>query len=124
MGIPCARLCGAWAASASSRAKASTSGDTSAFPGPRTSTARHVSQRLEVPEGMGLVFLPPYFPELQPVERVWPLVDAGRVDTEGELWARVEALCAYLRTNLLVPPGPRRSLEPLRPAGMQGTVSP
>ncbi|MGC8905264.1 hypothetical protein [Thermus sp.] len=73
---------------------------------------------------MGLVFLPPYFPELQPVERVWPLVDAGRVDTEGELWARVEARCAYLRTNLLVPPGPRWSREPLRPAGMQGTVSP
>jgi hypothetical protein len=50
----------------------------------------HVSGRVEVPEGVGLVFLPPYSPELQPVERVWPLVDAvvanGRVDTEGELW--------------------------------------
>ncbi len=36
----------------------------------------HVSGRVEVPEGVGLVFLPPYAPELQPVERVWPLVDA------------------------------------------------
>jgi transposase len=36
----------------------------------------HVSGRVEVPEGVRLVFLPPYAPELQPVERVWPLVDA------------------------------------------------
>ena len=39
-------------------------------------------------------------PEFQPVERVWPLVDAavanGQVETEEELWARVEARCAYL----------------------------
>jgi transposase len=28
-----------------------------------------------VPEGVRLVFLPPYSPELQPVERVWPLVN-------------------------------------------------
>ncbi|BAW01795.1 transposase-like protein [Thermus thermophilus] len=35
--------------------------------------------------------------------RVWPLVDAvvanGRVETEEELWARVEARCAYLQTQ-------------------------
>jgi hypothetical protein len=53
--------------------------------------------------GGGLVFLPPYSPELQPVERVWPLVDAvvanGRVETEGELWEKVEARCAYLQTQ-------------------------
>jgi transposase len=30
---------------------------------------------VEVPEGVSLVFLPPYSPELQPVERVWPLVN-------------------------------------------------
>ena len=63
----------------------------------------HVSGRVEVPERVGLVFLPPYSPELQPVERVWPLVDAvvanGRVDTEGELWEKVEACCAYLQTQ-------------------------
>ncbi|WP_341474626.1 transposase [Thermus altitudinis] len=27
---------------------------------------------MEVPAGIRLVFLPPYSPELQPVERVWP----------------------------------------------------
>ncbi|BDB12388.1 hypothetical protein [Thermus thermophilus] len=34
---------------------------------------------------------------------MWPLVDAvvanGRVETEEELWARVEARCAYLQTQ-------------------------
>jgi hypothetical protein len=63
----------------------------------------HVSGRVEVPEGVGLVFLPPYSPELQPVERVWPLVDAvvanGGVGTEEELWEKVEARCAYLQTQ-------------------------
>jgi len=63
----------------------------------------HTSPRLRVPEGIGLVFLPPYSPELQPVERVWSLVDAvvanGQVETEEELWERVEARCAYLQTQ-------------------------
>lgn len=35
----------------------------------------HVSGRLVVPEGIDLVFLPAYSPELQPAERLWPLVD-------------------------------------------------
>lgn len=30
----------------------------------------HVSPRVEVPTGVRLVFLPPYSPQLQPVERV------------------------------------------------------
>jgi hypothetical protein len=30
---------------------------------------------LAVPDGITLVFLPPYSPELQPAERLWPLVD-------------------------------------------------
>ena len=33
----------------------------------------HVSAQLAVPEGLRLVFLPPYSPELQPAERLWPL---------------------------------------------------
>jgi len=35
----------------------------------------HVSPKVEVPEGVRLIFLPPYSPELQPAERVWPLVN-------------------------------------------------
>jgi transposase len=31
----------------------------------------HSAQQLTVPENVGLVFLPPYCPELNPIERVW-----------------------------------------------------
>jgi transposase len=35
----------------------------------------HSSQMLSVPDGIHLVFLPPYSPELQPAERLWPLTN-------------------------------------------------
>ena len=35
----------------------------------------HTSQALTVPDGIHLVFLPPYSPELQPAERLWPLTN-------------------------------------------------
>ncbi len=35
----------------------------------------HRSPRLTLPPGLHLLFLPPYSPELQPAERLWPLVD-------------------------------------------------
>jgi transposase len=35
----------------------------------------HSSQMLRVPDGNHLVFLPPYSPELQPCERLWPLTN-------------------------------------------------
>lgn len=35
----------------------------------------HISDKLEVPEGIHLMFLPPYSPELQPAERLWPLTN-------------------------------------------------
>lgn len=35
----------------------------------------HVSPDPPLPGGIDLVFLPAYSPELQPVERLWPLVD-------------------------------------------------
>jgi transposase len=33
----------------------------------------HTSDQVQVPEGIHLLFLPPYSPELQPAERLWPL---------------------------------------------------
>ncbi len=33
----------------------------------------HSSPQLVIPEGIHLLFLPPYSPELQPCERLWPL---------------------------------------------------
>ena len=35
----------------------------------------HTSDQVEVPEGFHLFFLPPYSPELQPAERLWPLTN-------------------------------------------------
>jgi transposase len=35
----------------------------------------HGPEGLAVPDGISLVFLPPYSPELQPAERLWSLVD-------------------------------------------------
>jgi hypothetical protein len=35
----------------------------------------HVSDRLVVPDGIVLEFLPSYTPELQPAERLWPLTN-------------------------------------------------
>jgi len=37
----------------------------------------HSSPQLVVPEGLHLLFLPPYSPELQPCERLWPLSNEG-----------------------------------------------
>ncbi len=37
----------------------------------------HVFLKMEVPEGVKRIFLPPYSPELQPAKRVWPLVNEG-----------------------------------------------
>ncbi len=35
----------------------------------------HGPKNLPIPDGISLVFLPPYSPELQPAEHLWPLVD-------------------------------------------------
>ena len=35
----------------------------------------HTSKSLKIPEGIHLEFLPPYSPELQPAERLWPLTN-------------------------------------------------
>jgi hypothetical protein len=47
-----------------------------------------------VPEGLRLVFLPPYTPELQPAERLWPLVDEPTANTCFETLADIDAVLA------------------------------
>lgn len=37
----------------------------------------HNEKGLSVPKGVHLVFLPPYSPELQPAEKLWPLSNEG-----------------------------------------------
>ena len=40
----------------------------------------HTEAGLKVPEGLRLVFLPPYSPELQPAETLWTLVDESIIN--------------------------------------------
>jgi transposase len=40
----------------------------------------HTSLRVRVPEHVHLLFLPPYSPELQPAEHLWPLTNAALVN--------------------------------------------
>ena len=59
----------------------------------------HRSPKLVLPPGLHLIFLPPYSPELQPAERLWPLVDevvANRVF--AEITDLEDALAARCRT--------------------------
>jgi hypothetical protein len=66
----------------------------------------HTSKHLAIPDGIDLVVLPPASPELQPVERVWTLVDepvanrsfAGLDDLEAVLADRCRTLGADRRT--------------------------
>jgi len=72
----------------------------------------HASNDLVVPEGIHLVFLPAYSPELQPAEHLWPLIHEAmanqRVETlddlEDLLVQRCRALAAdtdLIRSNTL-----------------------
>ena len=37
----------------------------------------HKSEEVEIPQGLHFIFLPPYSPELQPAEKLWPLTNEG-----------------------------------------------
>jgi len=55
----------------------------------------HTSADLILPEGIELVFLPAYSPELQPAERLWPLVNEAVANQAVPDLDRLEtALCA------------------------------
>ncbi|MFD3004587.1 IS630 family transposase [Thermus tengchongensis] len=68
----------------------------------------HVSPRVAVPEGVRLVFLPPYSPELQPVERVWPLVNEA---VANRYFADLGALMEAVEGRWLVLQGDRELLR-------------
>lgn len=60
----------------------------------------HRSKRLVVPEGVHLEFLPARSPELQPAERLWPLINEGVAnrlhETLDELLERVSQRCQWM----------------------------
>ncbi len=60
----------------------------------------HGPEGLAVPGGISLVFLPPYSPELQPAEHLWPLVDEPIVNRHFATLADLEAAVAERRRRL------------------------
>ena len=63
----------------------------------------HVTQKIKPPEGVILLFLPPYTPELQPAERLWPLANEAVVNasfpTLEDLAERLAQRCRELCNN-------------------------
>lgn len=63
----------------------------------------HTEANLTVPEGIRLVFLPPYSPELQPAECLWPVLDEPLVnkyfETLGDLESVIGERCVFLDGN-------------------------
>jgi hypothetical protein len=60
----------------------------------------HVAGDLRWPQGLRFVFLPPYSPELQPAERLWPLLYESIANRPVETMAALEQIllerCQYL----------------------------
>jgi transposase len=67
----------------------------------------HTAPNLVVPDGIRLVSLPPYSPELQPAEHLWPVLDeplANRYfDTLADLERAVTERCLVLDSDQLKP---------------------
>lgn len=67
----------------------------------------HTAKDVEIPEGIHFLFLPPYSPQLQPAEQLWPMVNDHVVnqcfDTLDDLEDVVEYRCELLsaRTDLV-----------------------
>lgn len=68
----------------------------------------HTSGKLIVPEGIDLVFLPPASPELQPVERVWSLLDEP---VANQTFADLNAVEAVLITRSQTLRADRRTIK-------------
>jgi len=52
----------------------------------------HTSKSLKIPEGIHLEFLPPYSPELQPAERLWPVTNEPIVNRSFESLEELESV--------------------------------
>src|SRR4051794_19197061 len=54
----------------------------------------HTAPNLVVPEGLRLAYLPPYSPELQPTEHLWPVLDEPLANQYFETLADLERVVA------------------------------
>jgi transposase len=63
----------------------------------------HTARGLVVPEGVHLAKLPAYSPELQPAERLWPIINEGVANrtfrTLAELMKVIESRCDHMENN-------------------------
>jgi hypothetical protein len=64
----------------------------------------HTSPELVVPEGLHVVHLPPHTPELQPAERLWPLLNEGLANRDHADLAALEERAAGRCRELLAQP--------------------
>ena len=55
----------------------------------------HRSRKVVVPEGVHLVFLPPYSPELQPAERLFPLINEALANRTFESLHHLEQVLEH-----------------------------
>jgi hypothetical protein len=65
--------------------------------------AAHRAKTLKIPEGIHFHFLPPYSPELQPAERLWPMINESIANscirTFSELFDKVTARCKWMMSE-------------------------
>jgi transposase len=63
----------------------------------------HTSKALTVPEGLHLLFLPPYSPELQPAEHLWSLTNEPLINRHFRNLAELEEIqaqrCIFLQDS-------------------------
>lgn len=63
----------------------------------------HVAKDLHPPDGLKLILLPPYSPELQPAERLWPLLNESIANRPIETLTELEQIlvdrCRWLAAD-------------------------
>ena len=88
----------------------------------------HTQPNLPVPDGIRLVYLPAYTPELQPAERLWPVLDEPVVNTYfatlADLEDTITRRCTELDNRTCVPePTSTGGLNPPNRSDHPETVS-
>jgi transposase len=87
----------------------------------------HTAPNLVVPDGIRLAYLPPYSPELQPAEHLWPVLDEPLANQYFETLADLERAVAErclvldghqlsLGTNFHWWPKPTKPTKPTKPS--------
>ena len=70
----------------------------------------HGAKRLEMPQNVTLLHLPPYSPELNPVENLWPFLKHNSQLPLFESYEAIVAACCDAWNRLRAIPGHFRSI--------------